>query len=395
MFKKFLDINPKIFPAPEYDIKPEAEWYGVKAMLYEGAEFGGKKTRVFAYYGYPEMKEGEKVPAMVLVHGGGGHAFAEWIKRWNAHGFAAIAMDLRGYISKDELMGLTGTEKVGDDEYKRMPETDEYSAMPDDYSVYRENGKTSDLWLYQSIANVIFAHNILRNDPKIDSSRIGITGISWGGVITSQVIAHDSRFAFAAPIYGSGHLNLSISWMQNHFGGKNQSRLWCVADKYPKISFPVLWTCWNMDGAFDIFPNSISYLQTKNNGAILAILNNTNHSHQHGWAMEEPYLFAKSVVCGGKKLVHPTTEPRGFSDISFEISECGENIKATIFYLTKPMEYTEESKPDYEWKTAPCTVCGKTVTGKIPSDANNYYVEITQEYEGKIYTATTSYITNL
>lgn len=394
MFKKFLDITPKFTLTPDYDIKPEADWYGVKAMMYEGTEFNGKKTKVFAYFGYPEMKEGEKVPAVVLVHGGGGHAYADWIKRWNAHGFAAIAMDLHGFIAKDELKGLVGTEKVGNDEYKRMEETEEFSVMPEDYNVYTEDGKTSELWFYQSIANVILAHNILRNDPKIDSSKIGITGISWGGVITSQVIAHDPRFAFAAPIYGSGHLNLSISWMQDFFGGKHQSRLWCVADKYPKVSFPVLWTCWNMDGAFDILPNSISYLQTKNAGGIFAILNNTNHSHQHGWSMEEPYLFAKSVVCGGKKLVYPVTEPHGFSDISFELSEQA-NVKATLFYLTKPMAYTEESKPDYEWKTAPCTVCGKTVTSTVPAEANNYYVEITEEYCGKTYTTTTSYITNL
>ena len=34
--------------------------------------------------------------AVVLVHGGGGTAFSEWVKLWAKRGYAAIAMDLAG-----------------------------------------------------------------------------------------------------------------------------------------------------------------------------------------------------------------------------------------------------------------------------------------------------------
>ena len=33
---------------------------------------------------------------MVLVHGGGGQAFAEWATLWAKRGYVAISMDLRG-----------------------------------------------------------------------------------------------------------------------------------------------------------------------------------------------------------------------------------------------------------------------------------------------------------
>ena len=33
-----------------------------------------------------------------LVHGGGGTAFADWVKLWNSRGYAAIAMDNCGSI---------------------------------------------------------------------------------------------------------------------------------------------------------------------------------------------------------------------------------------------------------------------------------------------------------
>ena len=46
----------------------------VKAVFFEGPPWKGKPTRVFAYYGVPKSKNGEKAPAIVLVHGGGGSA---------------------------------------------------------------------------------------------------------------------------------------------------------------------------------------------------------------------------------------------------------------------------------------------------------------------------------
>ena len=59
---------PKVFPAADF-VSPHKN---VKAIFYEGLPFKGKQTRVFAWYGIPEAEKGEKVPAIVLVHGGGG-----------------------------------------------------------------------------------------------------------------------------------------------------------------------------------------------------------------------------------------------------------------------------------------------------------------------------------
>ena len=54
MFEKFLHIDPKINYLPEYDIKSESGISGVKALMYEGAEFEGKKSAVCAHIGFPE-----------------------------------------------------------------------------------------------------------------------------------------------------------------------------------------------------------------------------------------------------------------------------------------------------------------------------------------------------
>src|SRR5215472_18001055 len=49
----------------------------VTSLYYEGEPYRGKPTRVFAYLARPEKAQG-RLPAMVLVHGGGGTAFPGW-----------------------------------------------------------------------------------------------------------------------------------------------------------------------------------------------------------------------------------------------------------------------------------------------------------------------------
>src|SRR5258708_40265362 len=83
-----LSQAPKVYEA-------QTQEKGVRALYFESVPWKGKPTRVFAYYGGPA---GKKLPGMVLIHGGGGTAFAEWVRLWNKRGYAAIAMDTCGAL---------------------------------------------------------------------------------------------------------------------------------------------------------------------------------------------------------------------------------------------------------------------------------------------------------
>ena len=382
--KDLLNINPRVQYFPEYDMKPDSKWHGVKALCYDGACYKGKKTKVFAHIGYPKINDGEKVPAIVLVHGGGGHAFPEWIKIWNERGFAAIAMDTTGFVPRADRKGVIGTEAANmDGEYERELYGDfaekGYVLGPNNCAMSDYDLPIEDQWMYHAVADTIIAHNILLNDERIDSEKIGICGISWGAVITSIAIGYDTRYAFAVPIYGSGYLDYEPSpALPKIFKEEGVKKLWSAADNFDKVDFPVLWKCWTYDVAFSIGANSLSYLATKKSGSYLSISLDMYHSHFHGWSSEESYRFARCITDNKLPFIKVLNEPAGFSEIFFdiEIPEDFEDATAEIFYLTEPMEYDEKNNMIHKWQAINADINNNIVTGKIPDGAYCYSVEL-------------------
>ncbi len=196
-----LGTAPKVFESgyPEKD--------GVKSLFFEGVPYAGKPTRVFAYLAMPKVAPGKKVPGMVLVHGGLGSAFRRWAKFWAEQGYAAISMDTCGCVSGNEF----GNEQSG---HKRHD-----WAGPAGWGGFAEVDKpVADQWTYHAVAAVIRANSLLRSLPEVDPNRIGLTGVSWGGILTCVAAGVDKRFEFAAPVYGCGYLDEDSAWIPKKGG---------------------------------------------------------------------------------------------------------------------------------------------------------------------------------
>jgi len=168
---------------PKYDF--EGEYAGVRAITYDGmpitTDDGVKKTKVFAYIGFPEKyrpTENNKMPGIVLVHGGGGHAFAKWVKMWNDRGYAAIAMDTTGDFP--EKPGCGTNEGGAGGTYIHGPHDvfaeDGYAAAPG-FSDMKDCGlePVDKHWMYHAISDCLLAHRLLAEDERVDENNIGIT----------------------------------------------------------------------------------------------------------------------------------------------------------------------------------------------------------------------------
>ncbi len=405
--KAYLAVTPQVKYLPAYNPKSNAvgpnDWSNIRALTFDGACLEGRKTKVFAYIGYPAQNAG-RAPAVVLLHGGGGYVYAEWIKKWTDRGYVALAFHHSGYFPTAEGMGLAGRETdppsyweyglAGDFLEEGYTDAPFLSEMID-------AGKPPETqWMLHAVAQTILAHNLLLADPRVDPQRIGICGISWGGVITSLTIGYDTRWAFAVPIYGSGYLEEALDYIGPLFNTPESRANWSAQKRFPQVHFPVLWLSGNSDTAFTITSNSKSYLDTRRNDkTVLSLLSQLPHGHSVAWNAAESYRFADWIVQGGAGLATLGSEPSG-RRFSFDItvpSDAAE-VRATIYYITEKLTYGWKENNtllamEQEWKTAPCTVSGHTVAGTVPADAYSYYVEIQAVTPDGAFVTASSFIT--
>lgn len=351
---------------------------GLQSMYFEGANYQGKATRIFAYYNTPKGKG--PFPAIVLVHGGGGSAFQEWVEKWNRAGFAAISIATEGQTGT--LTGVSQPKWV----------KHEWGG-PRRPGIYNDADKPlNDQWMNQVSVAAIQAHNLLRSFPEIEKDQIGLSGISWGGVITSTVIGFDQRFAFAIPIYGCGFLD----GMDSKYGkalkhNDSYKEVWEPALRIEKFTAPTLWLTGLKENNFSLDVQAQTY-RLLNGQDYQSIQPSLKHSHKAGWAPQEPYLFAQSVI---NQQQWPTFSHYQLSvdKASIQVSNAESVSQATLFY-TNDSGHTHTRK----WHEIPIEVqrsrknillnvtIPTTATAWLFNIKNNNLINSSEFYERQIST---------
>lgn len=282
----------KLHDAPAiHDVTSFEKTESLRAIYYDGLPWKGRPTRVFAWLGIPKVAATTtKSPGIVLVHGGGGTAFKEWVQKWNDEGFAAISIAVEGQTDEKEPGGEGQFWKRH--EHGGPPRVGIFGDM---------NEQLADQWMYHAVADAALANSLLRSFPDVDKDRVGLMGISWGGIITSTVIGIDTRFAFAIPTYGCGDLHLAENQYQRALDPRinpGYVDYWNPSIRGSRATMPTLWLTWLRDSHFPLTVQSTSYKAAAGT-RMVAVLPDMGHSHPAGWTPRESYEFAKSIVAGG------------------------------------------------------------------------------------------------
>ena len=372
---RILDPAPAVYPAGGIDSEvlmscPKAfytESEDVKPVFFEGMKHRGKSTRVFAYYGIPKVKPGEKVPGIVLVHGAGGTAYASWVKLWMERGYAAIAVDLEGHQP-----GLP-------DDKNRWPR--HAYAGPENISLFEDyHEKAEDQFMYHAVANVMLAHSLLRSFPAVDGERIGVTGISRGGIITSLVCGVDPRLTFGIPVYGCGYLYQMDSpagrFIRSLGDASDRIRqLWDPSSYFHNVRIPMLWITGSNDIGCTVYHFSKSHASIQSE-SILSIQYGLKHSHPHGWSPKEIYIFADSVTANGLPLPRIVSQSCSGNRISVRYTSVCKITNAKLYYTLNASNWY-----DLTWieKDAVVEAVHESVSAIVPDDAKAYFVNLTDE----------------
>lgn len=354
---------------------PAVEWLdeksAVRTLMYAGEPFRGKLTRVFAVYATPATVDPHSEnngpwPGVVLIHGGGGSAFPEWVELWAKRGYAAIAMDLAG--NRPDLAAPHNPKKR-----TRLEDGGPDQRHEDKFPPVKTEDVTDD-WPYHAVANSIRAHSLLRTLPGVDPERTAVTGISWGGYTTCIVAAVDSRFKAAVPVYGCGFLHENSTWLVEfeELGPENTKRwvqLYDPSAYLPSCSVPMFFVNGTKDFAYPLDSYMKSYHATPAEKAI-RIEVKMPHGHPQGWAPAEIGAFIDSKLLGKRKL--PFMEeplPEGGS--------ASARVHGNIVSGTCEFTIGREPINGLEWQSVPAEVVRGahplTVKAPLPREARIFF----------------------
>jgi dienelactone hydrolase len=356
-----LSRAPQTYPAPELASD------GVQALFFEGLPWKGKPTRVFAYIGIPPHQPNEKVPGIVLVHGGGGTAFASWVRLWNSRGYAAIAMDHYGTVPnlQDPL---------------QQPKRHEMGGPSDAFAI---DEPIEDQWQYHAIADVLLSAALLRARPEVDANRIGITGISWGGYLTCIASGVDSRWKFAVPVYGCGFLSDNSVWLPDFERlGKEKAQkwvsLWDPSKYLGRAKMPFLWVDGTNDFAYPLDSLQKSYRLLKPEQR--ALCTRVRMAHGHGGPGENPeeiHAFADAILKGGAPLAHVIRQQREGSQVTVSFESAKPIVRAELNFTKDAGPWTER-----KWETVPAQLdeAHHQASAELPAGTRVYYLSLIDEH---------------
>lgn len=328
-------------------------------------------------------------PGVVLIHGGGGTAFADWVHLWAKRGYAAIAMDLSGSRPPEpEFDPKTGM-AIGNGHRgvrTRLPNGGPQHGHPEKFDCVL-TPDTSDDWPFHAAASVMRAHSLLRSFHEVDAEHTAVTGISWGGYTTCLVASLDDRFKAAVPVYGCGFLHEGESVQKPSIDKLDPEHRALWVKEYdpgsllPRCHVPILF----VNGTNDVHYVLDSYMKSYNvvpGEKHIRIQIKMPHGHPPGWAPQEIGLFIDSKCRGGVPLPNPGAPSVSGDQVTVSCESKVPLKKAEINYTTDTGLRSKR-----EWKSIPATIKDGTITApKPPAEANTWFITISDERDAMVST---------
>lgn len=357
-----------------YDVLTEMNKGEIRGILYDGMDYMGVPTQVFAYLGIPEGVSAQNpAPAMVLVHGGGGKAYLDWVKLWVKKGYVALS-----YYFMESKTSMDN----------RLPDNNviHYNGGPrrqtgiDDatYSTVTQDKQ----WMYHATSDASLAYTLLDSLPEVQDGQIGISGISWGGIVTASVIGRDTRFKLAMPVYGAGYLDENLGSLKSvsSWDGKHHF------ENVKESGMKTLWINSPTDYYFDVTTTTKSAAAC---GGDPLILYNFSHGEPSGSGLEgtlnEVFNFADSVFRGGDALPKLSAPKRNGSNVTVTATSDVGIKSATLYYTAGGVLYGS-SGCESLWLYQTAEVSGNKISATIPSGTKGYYIQVTDNNGNRITT---------
>ena len=351
---------------------PAVQWgdsleNGVRTLYYTGETYQGKPTRVFAYYATPGLLAGDtskdkNLPAMVLVHGGGGQAFHKWVELWASRGYAAIAMDLAGNGPGKKRLEDGGPDQGDQTKFDQIEQP------------------LTDQWTYHAVADVILAHSLIRSFPEVDPNRTAITGISWGGYLTCIVSGLDNRFKAAVPVYGCGFLHEHSIWLPRFASMSSENaakwvKYWDPSMYVGSAAMPMLFVNGGNDLAYPPDSHAKTYALVKTDKNLRFVPN-----LPHGHIFDRPKaieVFIESQLKGATPLPKIAKPVVIDGKVTATVDSPTKLVSAKLYYTTQKLPGDPSTR---QWIEKPVEIKDNHLTADaVPTGTTIWFLTTTDD----------------
>ncbi len=379
--KELFTRKVRVYEAP-YNGELKNSFGITKSVYFDSVPSFGEERTTFAYIGIPSSEMPENgYPAVVLVHGGGGCAYFEWVEYWNSKGYVAISFDCVGRQFGGLKRLIIDPDYPDGSRAQRNPRG--RTVLPDDSGSFEYNSDNYvDSWTFYNEANIVLAHNILLDMDIVDSKNTFITGISWGGVLTAISSGIDDRFRAFAPVYGTGHLLESPIYRDKKPKMSETPEKWVkyfdpksfVSDNYR----PILFTLGADDQAFSLDGAGKTYQSSKGKKTFSYRL---NLPHHHRWRDEESMVHISKFFNSFSRMQALPFEvlSEKYENGIFEI-EINNPSKVKNIYFNYTTSNSSNSLT-WEWKRSEISRTDSRIYMSLPEGTRYSFFELVGEEE--------------
>jgi len=361
VYKEGIDYEDSLWSKPQFYKDPSKDRtdLGIEA-LWIRSDYLSLESYAFAYLGIPNNPSGK---AVVLIHGGGGTAYYEWVQMWMSHGFIALAIDLEGHVPKE-----TGNlHSYPQDLYIKSDYTTPHNQNYNDSHLPIE-----ETWMHYATRTAIIANSFLHNLDIVDPYAVGIAGISWGGIITSIVTGYDDRFAFSIPIYSTLNQAETDSAIATYYQNNPNALVWDDDEALSKVHTPVHLIVSNVD-QFGKLESTTMTLSRLKKGSV-TIIKDLLHSSAIAAECIEQYTFAEKMV-SKTDIVRFEVSPSFLeSEVSISIPNDTTIEQAIIVYST------EENNISASWSKRNINLNGDRLTYNIPEGTTMFFLSVIDHF---------------
>ncbi|MCY3018523.1 MAG: acetylxylan esterase [Planctomycetota bacterium] len=305
--------------------------------------FKGKVSRIAAFYAFPTDIR-EKLPAVLDLHGGGQKASLTVVIFQAQNGYAGLSINWGGNPMDGMKEGEPNTDWGALDATQKH--NDHYGTMkPDAKTLDAVESPRNNNWFFLVLA-ARRGLTFLEQQPEVDAQRLGVTGHSMGGKLTTDVAGIDARLKAAVPSCGGcGSAPGKISGMPGSGMRNDESALHLKTIDdcayIPRIRCPILYLSPTNDFAGPLDNMAENWKQIGSKDVHYAISPHFNHRHVAEFSVSQYLLLEQYLKNGAALPGTPVLEVKldtadGVPVATLKPERVGEVTRADIYYSVDP-----------------------------------------------------------